>query len=236
MKKIILISIALFAIIANGNAQVLPVLLHEGAEVASGAEFNVAESSILGWHQIELTVKNNSTVEGTYKVKKTIISEVEGSSNYFCFGVCFTDPQIMTSPDVTIQPNETLLFSGDYEQAIGVDGITTIRYDFYNITDPRSTIYVVVNYLNGNASGVDNSVAGNYFNVITENGKTQFVYNLEQNCSLFVYSASGQLVATQQIEAGASKTAIADNLQKGVYAYALQGNNKILKTGKFISK
>lgn len=237
MKKTTLIIIALFALIANGNAQALPVLLYEGEEVVNGTEFTVYESPRLGWHQIELQVKNASEENAFFRVRKTVISEVEGSLNYFCFFGCKTPQALESQGELVLLPDAFELFSGDYEQVAGVDGITTVRYDFFNLDHPTETaietIYIIVNYVNGNLVNVDNLAAGSYFNVLKEGRKIQFAYDLQQNSTLFVYSTSGQVVATQPMAAGANQITLASNLQQGMYVYVLKENNKTLKTGKF---
>jgi len=98
-------------------------------------------------------ITNNSSSDKDVKVKKTEIEILEGSSNTFCWGVCFT-PIVIISPDsILIEAGSTNNqdFYADYN-ANGNNGQTIIMYTFFDDKDDADSVHVFIKFISSPAS------------------------------------------------------------------------------------
>jgi len=114
---------------------------------------------------VKLAVTNQSELTLDVKVRKTVITNVTGSTNTYCWaGVCFI-PSVSDSPvSVSIAPGRTdsTSFVGDY-QSNGNAGTAAIRYTFYNVANPSDQVSVTVFYNISSSSTDPNRITKPWF-------------------------------------------------------------------------
>jgi hypothetical protein len=97
-------------------------------------------------------ITNQSTDDLDILVKKEELEILEGSDNTFCFNEACYPPFIYVAPTpMTIQPGETTGeqgFYGDYYPN-GYQGISQIRYTFFDADDHTDSLSVIVKYVSG---------------------------------------------------------------------------------------
>lgn len=103
--------------------------------------------------QALVDVENTSDESITVEVRRVVHEELDESSNYFCWGTCYS-PSVDTSLiKVTLDAGEvTSEFYGDYEPHGNV-GTTRISYFFYDETNHDDVVEVEVHFV----TQVDNS-------------------------------------------------------------------------------
>lgn len=92
-------------------------------------------------------VTNNSSAALDVKLKKVEFYVTSGSSNLFCWGLCYP-PNIYVSPDpLNIGPGQTNTedFHGQY-YPMATTGTTAIRYVFFDDNNPSDTVCFNVLY------------------------------------------------------------------------------------------
>lgn len=145
MKRYILLLLVLGSVSIGLKGQNLEISTDSGV-VANGAIVDVSgdPNSVL---IIDLYVKNNGTNTVDVKVRKEVVSEVPGSSNMFCFASqCYGSNDFVSSDSVSIKPGDVdSTFSGDY-WAYGVEGVTVVRYTFFNVDNQTDTASVTVRF------------------------------------------------------------------------------------------
>jgi hypothetical protein len=131
---------------------------------------NMNESSF----EIDLSLGNNTNSGLTLFARRTVISEVEGTANSFCYaGMCFS-PFTDTATTVASIEHGAIMesaFQGDYYPS-GIGGVTTVTYEFFDNTtlDHRVAAELTVNYL---ASG-DFSILDGDITVVNESTLVEF--------------------------------------------------------------
>jgi hypothetical protein len=242
MKKIILsLSFLLFSALAFSQAL---VLYHDDVELTNDAIVQV--DSILGGSGmavVHILVKNNTSQEMFVKVRRTVIDTIPGTMNYFCWaGQCFS-PDVYDSPSRdTIAAGETTgpdRFYADYDSGNHF-GTTTMRYTFYNESNPNDTASVIVNFNYGYASINDllakSKISDAYPNPASS--KVSFNYDLPlqvNDASVKLYNIVGQEVKSENLLGNSGKHDLQlNNLDEGVYFMTLYLNKEAAKTSRII--
>ena len=94
----------------------------------------------------EWPVTNISDVQISVKCSRSIISEVAGSSNYFCWGVCYgetTNVSLLAQIILASDTNHT--FYAHYKP-LGNSGETLITYCFFNTANPADQACQTVSF------------------------------------------------------------------------------------------
>lgn len=189
--------------------------------------------------RIDVTNNGSSTID--VKVFRRIVSVIDGTSNYFCWGVCF-EPVIDTSlTQYPIAPGETNdLFFGDYEplEQIGSSFITYVFYDAANIAD---SVGVTVEF-KASPEGINDylesmvSFSNAYPN--PANKSAYFDYVLEEglnNAKLVVSNLLGAVVETVNVPANENRIQLnTSNMQNGLYICTLEVQNSVVMTRKLV--
>jgi hypothetical protein len=184
-------------------------------------------------------VKNTTTDSISVKVKKVELSTQPGTSNVFCWGLCF-DPSIFVSPDPkVIHAGETdsTNFSGHYIPT-GVVGISTIRYVFFNTNNLSDTVCVNINfstYPQGFNDMPNVTLSNAYPN--PANHSVSFNCSTPQNsyAQLIIRNVLGSIIREVDITNNSGKLSLnTSDLADGVYFYSFLVNGKSQVTKKLV--
>ena len=181
MKKILLFSIISYFSVLGVFAQSIKLQDKSGNNINNGDTIVMVSTDAHAIFAIGLDVINTTSSDLAVWAKKTELSIIPGSENYFCWVSCYI-PSVFLSPDsLIIAGNATnKIFSGDYE-ANGNVGASYIMYTFFNDAKYSDSIAVVVKYVAGSGVGIDDSkpsvdVSNLYPN--PANNKVSINYNL----------------------------------------------------------
>lgn len=243
MKRNLLI--VLVFLFANGLFAQNLSLIFEGNAIAHGATIQVIGEPTAEYIQAKVDVKNNGTAAIEAKVKKIVNAgdTLAGTTNYFCWGMCFL-PTTYVSPNIiTIAPDQVISdFYGDYNpnMVIGVSRVTYVFFDQNNVND---SVAVTVEYNASPASVGDLISSGVRMSEAYPNPAVNLVnidYELPQSArkaSVVVTNMVGcrvKEVALTNLSGKASVT-ISD-LRNGIYFYSLVVDDQFLMTRKFVVK
>jgi hypothetical protein len=84
----------------------------------------------------EWPVTNISDVQISVKCSRSVIAEVPGTSNYFCWGVCYGETTNVSLLAQTILASDTNHTFYAHYKPLGNPGQTIIRYCFFNTANP----------------------------------------------------------------------------------------------------
>lgn len=155
----------------------------------------------------------------TTLAKRYVFSEIEGSLNAFCWGVCYAPGTDVGTIAVDLASGETNdEFSGHLYNNMNNSGESFIMYTIFDESNPDDSVAVVVDYRIGQTkvpdlprkSGVDFSV---YPNPATS---VCYIRTSAANYKLKVFDIIGNLVYENNVAHGSRILDISD-LQPGLY-------------------
>lgn len=94
----------------------------------------------------EWPVTNISDVQIGVKCTRSIVSEVPGTSNYFCWGVCYGETTNVSLLAQTIFSNDTNDTFYAHYKPLGNAGETIITYCFFNTANPSDQACQTVSF------------------------------------------------------------------------------------------
>ena len=94
----------------------------------------------------EWPVTNISDVQISVKCSRSIISEVAGTSNYFCWGVCYGETTNVSLLAQTILASDTNHTFYAHYKPLGNPGETLISYCFFNLANPADQACQTVSF------------------------------------------------------------------------------------------
>jgi hypothetical protein len=233
MKKIIVI---LFLILVGSTAysQRILVLLYEGRELSQNEMIRITTiDPEYGIMKFPLAVKNASSSDIQVKVRRSEVSIVEGSLNYFCFGNCYT-PEISESFEaINISAGGMVdIFYADYE--LGTEkGTSEIHYHFFDVNNVKNPTSVIAMF-SDNGTGIENISSSGYVNIFSLQNVVSVSYRLEEDQTLIIRDITGKMIDKQIIKAGTKTEKMPMALMNGIYIYSVQGKKGISFAGKFI--
>lgn len=193
-------------------------------------------------HEEHVYVTNISTFTIPVKVRKHTIQLLAGAFNTFCWGQCFS-PTVEVSPSalpIDAGQTNTTSFYADYN-AWGVDGLTIVRYIFFNDNAPLDTADVVIKFYTTPASVNEHATGKADISLPYPNpasSKCQFSYSIPSNvsnASLVIIDLAGNIVHKEQLMPGVGKTTVdVSTLSSGIYFYSLRINDNSVVTRKLI--
>ncbi len=240
MKKLFL-SVLLIAFVSVFVFAQSFQFIREGEIFPNGGSFVVTDDVSAAVLYAYIGIKNISASPVQAKVRKFEIEIVPGSSNTFCWGLCFP-PFVFESPSaLTIQPgainNE---FSGDYSPN-NFSGVSIMRYTVFDIVNPNDSAYFFVEYNAGTVglndySSTKISVSNPYPN--PAKSQTSFNYQLPANAShasIRIHNLLGSVVKEVQLVGQRGKISMnVTDLNDGVYFYSVVVNNETYETKRLI--
>ncbi|MDR2009349.1 MAG: T9SS type A sorting domain-containing protein [Bacteroidales bacterium] len=240
MKKIItfLLIIIMTGFCYGVLAQTSFIVYDEQDNVINNGS-NVSLTTIVGGTAVyKVKIKNNSASAVTARIYKTIVSEVEGSSNTICSpitnaggGSCSMGAR--TAP-FTLAAGELSGFAElDFNQGSNA-GTSVITYKIVNDNDENDNVSFTVNFSTESSSNM-NSV--NNFLVYPNPASTNFTiqYDFGPSSYVEVYNVLGKVVA--QINPRSAKSSVnidCSKWEKGYYFCRLYNENKVEKTVKLV--
>jgi hypothetical protein len=91
----------------------------------------LAEIGLVGELEADWGVINTTQTPISVKARREMVVEVPGSSNYFCWGVCYDSTTSVGLVPQTIQPGDTNFTFYAHYRPLGHAGVTGINYVFY---------------------------------------------------------------------------------------------------------
>jgi hypothetical protein len=239
MKKIILF-IAVFVSISQINAQSF-VLYFEGQPLGQNAEITLTSHADSGMMVLDtLDVKNISDVTAEVFCSRTIIENIEGTVNSFCWGVCYPPFIDTSSVAVTILPlASSFEFVGDHDPN-GLVGVVKVKYTFYDSHNASNQATVFVNYDATHTGGIADVLPGYsmteaYPNPANNIASIDYDFNGHKNCSIVIYNLLGSVVEKMDVSGKAGTAKFNTSLyNEGIYFYSLLINNEVISTHKMI--
>lgn len=94
----------------------------------------------------EWPVTNISDASVSVKCSRSVISEIPGSSNYFCWGVCYGETTNVSLLSQTILASDTNHTFYAHYKPLGNPGETLISYCFFNTANPADQACQTVSF------------------------------------------------------------------------------------------
>ncbi len=164
MKKEILIILAICFISFSGFTQTVTVHHQYEANLdATNDTIEIPVDMYSGEAEIHLSVFNGTANDITFKARKTVIFEVDGSQNDICWaGNCF-------SQNITTSITSELVNAGEYStqgflgfvahyQANGTFGTTIIDYSFFDINNEGVEYKTTVKWIHNEPDGIETDI------------------------------------------------------------------------------
>ncbi len=241
MKKLLLTFFV--AVVFSGLFSQSLELYFEGELLEPEAEITLIahpDSGLMELHDIG--VKNISIAAIDVKCVRTNIDTVAGSENALCWVVCYPAEVDTSVYSLIIEPQDTnYSFFGHY-YPFGFEGITRVKYTFYDVNNIEDQVTFFANYDATGASGVDdintNVVLSNAY-PNPANKLVNFDYDMKglNKGKVVIYNLLGSVVKDIEIPEnyGSLKLNTFD-LVEGIYFYSLLVNNEAVSTRKLIIK
>jgi len=239
MKKLILILLIGVMIIPIGFSQSLS-LSDANGPIANNATITV-QGYVDSLLQAHAYVTNNSASTITVRVKKEYISIITGSTNYFCWGNCYSSDLFVSGIAIPIGAGVTdyINFEGDYLPN-GNPGVSTVRYTFYDDNNPNDSVAFFVDY-SAIINGLDELLADIDFSEAYPNpASSQISFNYSfptgvKDARIIVSNILGNTVKENLINDQDGKLIInTEDLTSGLYFYTLIVNDQIALSKKLI--
>lgn len=183
-----------------------------------------------------LLVINSGTGSDSVKVKRTVLSVVPGTTNFFCWDLCYSAGTSQSIGTVTIAATDTVtVFSADYNPAGNV-GTSYINYKFYNDDDTTEFANVIVKFTSGIVGIEEQQAAISNAYPNPASSQITFDYVVGQNeGNIIITDLTGKVVRTSILPANSTKHVVDLNgLTEGIYIYSFYSKNKAIATKKFL--
>ena len=186
------------------------------------------------------TVHNNGSTAIDVMVKKTELSVVTGSTNSFCWDICYSTTDYMSNHWISIAAgsSDSTHFSGDYFN-YGTLGSSLIRYTFFNRADANDSVSVIVNYTTTPVAISENVLLIDFSNAYPNpaSNAVNFNYNLlgTNSAEFVITDLLGSEHYRANLENENNKLMIdVSSFNAGVYFYSLRVDGKTQFTRKLI--
>jgi hypothetical protein len=235
MKKIYLFLILSLGVIVS-KSQTLElydkndVLLSYGDTVQVDSLFNVSE--MIGY----VKVKNVTGSQKSVLCSKQVQSVVPGSSNTFCWGLCFP-PTTIVSPDPQLLDPGVMFtgFSAHYYPTNNT-GISLIRYKFEVFHGDSAWIFVKFNGFTGiSSNSLTYSVSAPYPNPAKNISYVNYSIPSGSKAIVQIYNICGKIEKQYALTDNNGVLAVnVNDLPSGIYFCSLNVNGKNIKTNRLI--
>lgn len=240
MKQILFSFLSLIVFISAMNAQSIGFINPQQIISGSTEEIGANGELVAEWH-----IQNVGNESINVRARRNVISEVEGSINYFCWNVCFTET-VDISPNslaISMAPGDiNTTFYAHYRPNNNA-GETIIQYCFFNAANPTDETCQTVQYCVDMACLVNQNEIEEEFLIsdLSPNplkGLGSFTYefkNQPQTAKFVVRNMVGQIVKETNIQ-GKSGVVLVDGSEftSGIYLYSIVADGKTLTTKRMI--
>ncbi|MEI8203963.1 MAG: T9SS type A sorting domain-containing protein [Bacteroidota bacterium] len=243
MKKqyfslILLIS---FALISNMVISQNITLSYSGGAIANGGSITVHDLATTPVISANVYITNTTTDTLQLKCRKFVIDTVTGTTNSFCFGLCFGSTTYVSPAPVAFAGGVTDMssFVGDYSPN-GISGTTTIRYLIFNVNNLNDTASFIINYYAEPTSV--NEYAANLISVNAypnpANSYVSINYDIFKdvsNAKLIIRNILGKTMKEIPLNSISGRLNVnTEDLDEGIYFYSVAINNDIQNSKKLI--
>ncbi len=236
MKKTLLLFVVLLAnavlVFGQGSLQIID---KNGLVVEEGTRIILRDTNVSVWaiNSEDYYIRNVGSQTVSVRVKRELVQEVEDTENYMCFGNCYSSdlnetpaPGFLVAPGA-ITTNEQF-FSAHYNPK-GHEGITLIKYTFYDNNNPSDNVYFLIDFYAGPNVGIididKTAKLSAYPNPATTMLKIDYAAEMPNGAQLVMYNIAGQKVFSQTLEDSASTVNVSVvDFPKGVYMYRIEAN------------
>jgi len=248
MKKVLSLLTAVMALHVTAQTTLRLTDVATNATLAPNAILYV-KSKALDNVKSHYDVKNISASTQSYKVKRyDMLLHTVGSAKaeaYFCFaGNCYGASTLLSPDALTLTANQAAsqvpgsfqMLTADLDEYASVEGLSVVRYTFFNTANTNDSIQITIRYSDSNAPvGIKNEtravVKADVFPNPSVGGfttlKVNAAYSFEANVS--VINSLGQVVSQKQVQLSPSVNKITietEGLPAGVYFVKLSGNSE----------
>jgi hypothetical protein len=216
-------------------------LYFQGLPLLPNAEITLTSHPDSGMMVLDtLDVKNISDVTAEVFCARTIVENIEGTVNSFCWGVCYPPFIDTSSVAVTILPQATSFeFVGDHDPG-GFVGVVKVKYTFYDSHNSGNQITVFVNYDATSSGGIGDLLPGYkmseaYPNPANHHTSIDYDFNGYRNSRIVIYNLLGSAVEQLDVSGKAGTAKFNTSMyNEGIYFYSLVINNEVVRTQKLI--
>ncbi|MFN5318107.1 MAG: T9SS type A sorting domain-containing protein [Bacteroidia bacterium] len=188
----------------------------------------------------QIPVTNSSNEYGSFHVRRRIVQNIQGSTNFFCWTACYL-PSVSQSPTpLDIEGGNTTNVFSVHLRPDSMAGTAEIHYTFYNAQNEADSSVLVVKFDIAPLSSPN--VKATEWSVKTYPNPVSDILNitcngLKKNTELEIFNMLGTKVLSETLIAQNTNHQISlVNLPSGVYIYRLQQGSKALRTGKITIK
>ncbi|MEY3849947.1 MAG: hypothetical protein RJA38_388 [Bacteroidota bacterium] len=221
-KNLLFFGLALFGM--NASAQTMELVNPVSQVIGDASTLSGAGEMVAEW-----PVTNISSSSISLKCSRSVISEVAGTSNYFCWGVCFGETTNVSLISQTILPSDTNHTFYAHYKPLGNPGETLISYCFFNTANPSDQACQTVSFCYesvcpvGVSEGTD--VALNLAGSNPLRGLSFINYSLgtgETQGQLLITNTQGELVKKSTIMGNTGSILLnAQDYAAGIYNFTL---------------
>jgi hypothetical protein len=177
----------------------------------------------------EWPVTNISNTSISLKCSRSVVSEIAGTSNYFCWGVCFGETTNVSLIAQTILPSDTNHTFYAHYKPLGNPGETLITYCFFNTANPTDQACQTVSFCYESVCPVNVAEEQNAkFELVGSNplkGLSFINYRLhagETQGQLLITNLQGELVKKSVVKGNSGSILLnAQDYAAGVYQFTL---------------
>jgi hypothetical protein len=240
MKRILLSLLVVAAIVSTAGAQSLE-LIYEGEVFPHGGSITIDGDPADDELVVHMVIKNIGSQAADVFCRKIVVDTIPGSSNYFCWNLCFGNRVYLSPVSIPLQPDEeTDEFSGHY-QPFSNAGLTQMIYSFFDGANPNDSTYFYVNYFASSVGISENTTdAPSLSNPYPNPASTQvsFDYNIPagvSNASVNIHNLLGLKVKEFNLFGNNGKVTIdVMDLKEGIYFYSVKLDNQVTETKRLV--
>lgn len=198
----------------------------------------------LGWGEYmqDMQIRNLTGQDLNVLVEKEVIEDLEGTSNYFCWGMCFGSNVVVSPDPVVVAANSVtsegaLSFHTMFDE--NVFGKVTVKYYAYDERHPEEKVSIIVVFTKqGEGLNEKPNVCFGQPYPNPAHSTVNFNYNLTgSNATAVVYNLVGQEVMRQELNTFDGKLSLSvASLNDGIYFCSVMRNGQTFATVKFVVK
>jgi len=189
-----------------------------------------------------IEIANISLEQKEIKVRRTMLTTIDSTSNYFCWTACYI-PSVSLSPSGLILNGDSSInntFTSHFKPN-GHSGISEIQYTFFDANNPLDSANVVVRYEIapvGISKISTNTSLKAFPNPADDKVTLSFARSsLNGKGSIELYNMLGSKVYSQQVEdMDGTITISTENLKAGLYFYSLNDAGQSTRPGRLTIK
>lgn len=240
-KNLLLLIVTTFACI-TASAQSLK-LSHQEKGLSNEETVTISEVDGDNLMTVALLVENTSDNNLKVKVKRQVISMLEGATEIFCWDVCYSiAPEI--SNTLPIAAGSTVNnFTADLLPPFVGSGSSIVKYTFFDEENANDEISVFIDYAFNKTAGIfDNTISDDMKLFVS--GNTLQISCASQNetiskgnAKVQIYNTSGAVVKTSPVS-GSNETISLNisDLPRGIYVCSISDGYNYIASKKFIIK